>query len=124
MALVKHRQEGLKKWTGSFLGDGTIVAGKGFTVTAPGSGVYRIALQGPEPFGAKFVCLATMQHAADHVTTTDAVFVTVLTDATYTVPAEGKVALLTYDLSGNKENAQTDSVIHFEITLYTSTQVV
>ena len=124
MALSQHRQEGLVKYSGSFLGDGTIVAGKGFTVTAPGSGVYRIALKGPEPFGSKFTLVATMQHAADYAPTTDAVFVGALTDATYTVPAEGKVALCTFDVSGNKENAQTDAVIHFEITLWTSSQVV
>lgn len=122
MALSQHRQGGVYKVSGQFSGAGTITAGKGFTVAAPGSGVYTITLLGPEPIGTKIMVLTSMAHANDFDGLTDAVVANC--DYSLTTAATGVITIVTTDVGGVKENAQSDAYINFEATVWTSTQVV
>lgn len=123
MALVRHRQEGIVKFSGAFSGGTSpaVTLGKGFSV-AYASTVYTVTLIGETANAVGMVVNGlVIQHAAE-VVAADATVPCLLSASA----SAGTFSFKAMDVAGtgDGEALQTDTVVHFEVTLYTSTPVV
>lgn len=123
MALVRHRQEGIVKFCGAFSGGTSpaVTVGKGFSVSYS-STVYTVTLIGET---AKAVAMVVNGLTIQHASAVEA------GDATVPCLIEASAANKRFKFkamdvagTGDGEALQTDTVVHFEVTLYTSTPVV
>lgn len=123
MALARHRQEGIVKFSGAFSGGTSpaVTLGKGFSV-AYDTTVYTVTLIGETAKAVGMVVNGlTIQHASD-VEAGDAT-VPCLIEAS---AANKRFKFKAMDVAGtgDGEALQADTVVHFEVTLYTTTPVV
>lgn len=123
MALTRHRQEGVVKFTGAFSGGTSpaVTIGEGFSVSY-NSTVYTVTLFGANSDATAMVVNGlVIQHASD----------VVAGDATVPCLIEASAANKRFKFkamdvagTGDGEALQTDTVVHFEVTLYTTTYQV